>query len=125
MGSVIDYVDCPNCGNEAADDYYYKTGEEYINCCYCGYHKSISIKDRTKRISELTDDDYLVVEINNPLGSYRIKYKAAIGYEVGSIRNDEHLKFIKDTINEYLDSIEEASYNKLEDGEIKTVNLLS
>ena len=34
MGSVIDYIECPNCKGEdaAVSDYYYKTGEEYIFC---------------------------------------------------------------------------------------------
>lgn len=36
MGSVIDYQECPNCKMEAAMDFYYKTGEEYMNCPHCG-----------------------------------------------------------------------------------------
>ena len=48
MGSVLDYIECPNCGQEAFSDFYYKTGEEYVNCGNCGYHYSATIKDRTK-----------------------------------------------------------------------------
>jgi uncharacterized Zn finger protein len=36
MGSVLDYIECPNCKLEAMDDFYYKTGEEYVNCGNCG-----------------------------------------------------------------------------------------
>ena len=44
MGSVIDYIECPNCKAEAYSDFYYKTGEEYINCNNCGYHYSATYK---------------------------------------------------------------------------------
>ena len=72
MGSVLDYIECPHCGYEAYDDFYYKTGEEYINCQNCGYHRSATIINREKKLNELTDDDWKVVEINNPYGAYRI-----------------------------------------------------
>jgi len=46
MGSIIEYIECPNCEHEAFSDFYYKTGEEYVNCNNCGYHYSATIKDR-------------------------------------------------------------------------------
>ena len=64
MGSVIDYIDCPNCGNEAFSDFYYKTGEEYVNCNSCGYHYSATIINRDKPLNELTDDDKDVIEFH-------------------------------------------------------------
>ena len=56
MGSVIDYIECPNCKCEAYDDFYYKTGEQYINCNNCGYHYSATIINRDKNLNELTDE---------------------------------------------------------------------
>jgi len=53
MGSVIDYIECPNCEQEAYSDFYYKTGEEYVNCMNCGYHHSATIKNRDKKLNEL------------------------------------------------------------------------
>ena len=56
MGSVIDYIECPRCGQpNCFNDYYYKTGEEFTNCPDCGYYVSIVIKDssKEKKISEL------------------------------------------------------------------------
>ena len=46
MGSVIDYGwKCPVCGkNAVVSDYYYKTGEDYQTCRYCGYYHAIHIK---------------------------------------------------------------------------------
>lgn len=124
MGSVLDIMDCPNCSNEAHSDYYYKTGEEYTLCQNCGYHKSITIKDRTKRLSEITEADIEVVEILNPVGAFRIKWKGSIAWEVGSIVDIEHLKHIENVIEEHKADIEEASYNKVEDGQIKTIHFL-
>ena len=73
MGSVIDYIECPHCGQDAYSDFYYKTGEEYVNCMNCGYQYSATIKDRTKRLDELDEDDFEIKELKNPYGAYKIK----------------------------------------------------
>lgn len=46
MGSVQDFGEmCPVCGKNAfASDYYYKTGEDYSTCLYCGYSHKLHIK---------------------------------------------------------------------------------
>ena len=54
MGSVLDFIECPNCKHEASDDFYYKTGEEYIFCQNCGYHRSATIINRDKALNELS-----------------------------------------------------------------------
>ncbi|MBQ7898409.1 MAG: hypothetical protein IJ307_00985 [Bacteroidales bacterium] len=36
MGSVIDYVRCPQCGGTYFRDYKYRTSEEYCSCVRCG-----------------------------------------------------------------------------------------
>ncbi len=36
MGSLQDYVPCPQCGHTMNRDYYYRTGEEYQFCQFCG-----------------------------------------------------------------------------------------
>ncbi len=90
MGSVIDHIDCPNCGNEAYSDFYYKTGEEYVNCQHCGYHYSAEIINRDKLLTELTDDDWKISEIKEPYGAYRIKCYDTValpGSSTGSIRH--------------------------------------
>lgn len=43
MGSVMDYVACPQCGGTMFTDYYYKSGEEYWMCKRCGKHGKIEI----------------------------------------------------------------------------------
>ena len=95
MGSVIDYIDCPNCSHEAFSDFYYKTGEEYINCQNCGYHYSVTIKDREKLLNELTEDDFEVKELKNPYGSFRITTYEGAGHICGSLESKTQLDVLK------------------------------
>ena len=95
MGSVIDYIECPNCEQEAFSDFYYKTGEEYVNCSNCGYHYSATIKNRDKKLTELTDEDWEIVELKNPFGSYRVKFYNTPGYAGGSLESEEQLNDLK------------------------------
>jgi ribosomal protein S27E len=37
MGSITIQLKCPQCNNNTFCDYYYKSGEEYLTCPYCGY----------------------------------------------------------------------------------------
>jgi uncharacterized Zn finger protein len=69
MGSVSDNIECWNCKNEAHVEYYYKTGEEYINCPHCGYYYSATIISRDKRLDQLTEDDWEIEECKEPYGS--------------------------------------------------------
>lgn len=87
MRSVINYIECPNCKHEAFEDFYYKTGEEYIFCDNCGYYRSATIINRDKKLSELTDDDWKLVEIKNPYGAYRLKFYK--GSECGILITEE------------------------------------
>ena len=91
MGSVIDYIECPNCKHEASDDFYYKTGEEYINCGNCGYHRSATIVSRDKKLSELTEDDWKVEELKNPYGAYRLKVYHSVATQCGSLETESEL----------------------------------
>lgn len=95
MGSVIDYIDCPNCSHEAFSDFYYKTGEEYINCQNCGYHCSVTIKDREKLLNKLTEDDFEVKELKNPYGSFRITTYEGAGHICGSLESKTQLDVLK------------------------------
>lgn len=117
MGSVIDYINCPNCGREAYDDFYYKTGEEYINCMNCGYHKSATVINRDKALNELTEQDWEVVEINNPFAAYRLKMVGDIGTQGGSVETEEAFESLKEVVAK-MEGVEYFSISKLVDGEI-------
>jgi Zn ribbon nucleic-acid-binding protein len=125
MGSIIDYIHCPNCGEQCYDEYYYKTGEQYTNCNHCGYHKSVTIKDRSKKMSELTEDDYEMVELSNPFGAYRIMEKGSFAFLCGSLVDEDELKEFIKKVNENKSNIESASYSRLVDNKILSIDLIT
>ncbi len=119
MGSVIDYIECPNCKTEAYSDFYYKTGEEYINCGNCGYHYSATIVNRDKNLSELTEQDWKISELKNPYGAYKLKVYQSPMVQCGSLENEEQYNDFK-TANEADVEIEFCSISRLVDGKIVT-----
>ena len=127
MGSVIDYIECPNCKQEACSDFYYKTGEEYVNCTNCGYHYSASYKrnDEGQFMTKDGTDDFsfsnLILEVNelkNPYGSFKIKYYNSKGFYCGSLVNEEDYIELKNT-TELDDTIESILISRLINDEIK------
>jgi hypothetical protein len=119
MGSVLDYIECLNCKSEASSDFYYRTGEEYINCGNCGYHFSATIVNRDKKLSELTEQDWKVEELKNPYGAYRLKSYHSIATQCGSLENEEQYNELKKTIEVNVD-VEFCSVSRLIDGKIVT-----
>lgn len=123
MGSVIDYIECPNCKEEAFSDYYYKTGEEYINCNNCGYHYSTTILNRDKKLSELTEEDWKVEELKNPYGAYRIKYYDSVATQCGSLTDESDYGELRQHLSNN-ESVEFASVSRFLDGQITTEVLI-
>jgi Zn ribbon nucleic-acid-binding protein len=130
MGSVIDYIDCPNCKQEAFSDYYYRTGEQYVNCAYCGYHYSVSIKrDENGNMIKLDESKELAVDnvvreefiIDKPYGSFRIKNQGSVGEHSGSLKDkEEYDRFVSDIVSltNQENTIESCVVSRLVDGSI-------
>jgi len=123
MGSVLDYIECPNCKHEASDDFYYKTGEEYVNCGNCGYHFSATIVNRDKKLSELTEEDWKIEELKNPYGAYRLKVYHSVATQCGSLENEEQYNEFKLQLEGDVE-IESCSVSRFVDGEIKVEMLI-
>jgi Zn ribbon nucleic-acid-binding protein len=117
MGSVLNYIECPNCKHEASDDFYYKTGEEYINCNNCGYHYSAIIINRDKKLSELTESDWKIEELKNPYGAYRLKVYHSIATQCGSFATKYEYDYFISEISKDVE-IEFCSISRLIDGKI-------
>ena len=109
MGSVIDYIQCPNCGQEAFSDFYYKTGEEYTNCEHCGYHYSAQIKDAAIeagiKLNELRDEDWEIYEVKNPHGAYRVRMQGDIAYQGGHFLEEKDVAEFRETIARHNDIV--------------------
>jgi Zn ribbon nucleic-acid-binding protein len=132
MGSVIDYIECPNCKHEAFSDFYYKTGEEYVNCNNCGFHYSATYKRNDEGKFETIDgtDDYrfdnlIMVEnkLENPFGAYRIKVYHSIATQCGVLENEDQYNQLKQSLEEDVE-IEFCSVSRFVDGEIKVEVLI-
>ena len=132
MGSVIDYLECPHCGTEAYSDFYYKTGEEYINCQNCGYHYSATYKrnDEGEYITQDGTENYtfdnLIMETNelkNPYGAYRLKHYDSVAYLCGSLESEENFVNILANVREQ-DNVELFTVSRFVDGEIKVIHII-
>jgi Zn ribbon nucleic-acid-binding protein len=99
MGSVIDYIECPNCKDEETHiEYWYKTGEEYAFCDKCGYSRKAFIKNRDKKLTELTEEDWDVSEIKNPYGVFKASSKDNPGILLGTLETEKDLEELKSKI---------------------------
>jgi hypothetical protein len=98
MGSVVDFIECPNCKTEEsyAVDYYYKTGEEYGLCGECGYHESHHYKRDSEGKLLMVDPEKgyafenLIAEsivIDKPYAAYYVE--GEIGGQLGSLEKEE------------------------------------
>jgi Zn ribbon nucleic-acid-binding protein len=125
MGSVIDYIECPNCSYEAFCDFYYKTGEEYVNCNNCGYHYSATIKNRDKKLTELSEGDWQIIRIEKPYGAYRYKIENELGSICGTLENkDDADKFRIEMDKNTHGVIEYAAISRLVEGNIEIETLI-
>ena len=118
MGSIIDYIECPNCKHEAYLDFYYKTGEEYTFCQNCGYTKEVTIKNREKTLDILTDEDWDVKENKTPIGAYTVKEYGRVGSMCGSFATTLDMERMKNDVLENTDSIESFVISRFIDGKI-------
>jgi Zn ribbon nucleic-acid-binding protein len=132
MGSVLDFIECPNCKNEATSDFYYKTGEEYIFCSNCGYHYSASYKrnETGELVTKDGTNDHsfanLIMEVNessSPYASFRVSIRGNIGYTCGSLSSEQEYNELKANILNDAE-VNHASVSRFIDGEIKVETLV-
>jgi transcription elongation factor Elf1 len=129
MGSVIDYIECPRCEQEAFSDYYYKTGEEYINCNSCGYHYSFVIKRDEEgnmiKIDESKDFaiDNVVREekiFKEPYCAYSIEFDSGVR-SCGRLESEkDYNEFVSDIVSLYNQehNMQEVIVSRFADGKI-------
>ena len=125
MGSVIDYIECSNCKKEAVLDYYYRIEESYIHCPSCGYYRAEIIKNKDKKLSELTNEDWETNEIKNPYGSYRFKVAGDIGTCCGTLQDSKDADDFRVSMKlEYQGHLEFAEISRLVDGKIEIEKII-
>lgn len=125
MGSVIDYIECSNCKKEAVFDYYYKTGEGYIHCPSCGYYRAEVIKNKDKKLTELTKEDWETKEIKNPYGSYKFKVAGDTVTCCGTLENSKDADDFRVSMKlEYQGHIEFAQISRFINGKLEIEKII-
>lgn len=129
MGSVIDYMDCPNCHSEETfmTDFYYKTGEEFALCTECGCTHSHFIKRDNDGVPVLQNPDkpnsfdnivYETSEAHSPFGAYSLRYKNMKAGQIGTLLNMNEYNTFKSYCSFNKDTIEKAIVSRLIKGTI-------
>jgi Zn ribbon nucleic-acid-binding protein len=132
MGSVIDFIECPRCKSEDCfDDYYYKTGEEYISCPDCGYNRSSFIKrDDEGNMFKIDEDKDFAIDnvvreetlLEEPFGAYLIRYEDGSGSGGATPTEDDYNTFVSDIVsltNQPDHKMKRVIVSRFVDGEIK------
>jgi len=135
MGSVQSKIGCPRCKSEECfEDFYYKTGEEYVSCPDCGFHRSFFFKRDTqgnlikKDPTRGYEFDNLIGEekhLPEPYGSYHIEAKKG-GGQFGTLETEaDYKKFVLDiaALRDKPNTIKEVIISRFVDGEIKKEKL--
>jgi Zn ribbon nucleic-acid-binding protein len=115
MGSVIDYIECPYCGQEAHTEYWYKSGEEIINCQHCGYTRKFLI---TNWDEQGTDGWLPKTQIEEVVGcgTYQVKQKGHMHYECGAFTDLQASEEFARIVEQRKDELEYAEYTTFVDG---------
>ena len=124
-------ITCPTCGQTAWEDFYYKSGEVYRGCEYCGYlethelDRGLMKKEKINLISELQERHWkhkkieksvVVRQINKSGGGALSHWDASPEDAIGSIMQQR-----KDLLkNKQLESI---TLNWFEDGKFYVFDL--
>lgn len=128
MGSVIDYISCPDCGTEAYNEFNYKTGEEYISCNACGYFRRFYITNLEEQgkpqLEGLPWLPEFKIEETHGCGAYKLKPKGFIGYECGSFTQPESEWEFISLVEARKDEIEHAEYTTFVDGVLNKIVLI-
>ena len=89
MGSITNYLACPQCGGILAETLYYKCGEEYSHCERCGRVETVTIKKDSEGCGIKDDDGKWVYEhhLHPGLGMIRIAFKNGV-FQLNAIRQE-------------------------------------
>jgi hypothetical protein len=118
MGSVTDYIDCPRCGNEAHNEYYYSTGEEHIICLHCGYSRHFHLE------GDAINPQNFKIEEFEPHGTYMIRHKGTLNHECGAFTNADSVNEFLKVYSERKGDLVSAVYTTFKDGVLERIVLM-
>ena len=128
MGSVIDYTQCPNCKTEDAyTEFWYKSGEEMINCTKCGYYRSsFIVRDEEGKAIKIDKDkdfsfdniEWKDIHIEKPYCSFHVEHKTGIG-QIATLESKKELDKILADNDWKKQKVRKVTYSRLFRGKIK------
>lgn len=112
MGSVVEEIECHNCGLPAVSDFRYKTGEETQYCKHCGYTYSgywrrddegnLILKDPNEKAEpkNLYFDERIV---DKPFGAYEVKAESGMS-QIGTLEDQDHYEQFNKDIRQLIET---------------------
>lgn len=79
MGSISDFIKCPQCGGVVHNEYYYKTGEETEFCFRCGRWAETLFPSNKEEKAMLPPGERLLTRSRRGLGRCSISGKNGVG----------------------------------------------
>jgi hypothetical protein len=120
MSGVIEYIECPHCGNEAWIDM--DRWSEHMFCAHCGYTKQTFVSN----LDEVAEGKLPQVEtflVDKPYGAYHVAYEDGTA-DAGSLHDASSAAGLLPEINKYREEIVEAYMTRFVDGEIIKTTLV-
>lgn len=124
---TADDIACPICGQPAINQFFFETGEEYIDCHSCGYTRKFYITNLEQKEAQSEYDwipEYKIDE-QQGYGAYAVRYFGSSNLECGGFATPESEQYFIDTVEANKSNISYARYTKLVDGKIEQVILIN
>lgn len=133
MGSVAEYIPCPNCQSDNEEgkcynDFNYRTGEEHTFCTQCGsVWQNLLVRDADGNIATDIDGKPRYEEwheINDRIAS--IKYSGSLGHHMRGLNDNSYNEFLssfKKELEDNPDNIIEATLTFKQDNKWVTQDL--
>lgn len=120
MSGVLEYLDCPHCGNEAWIDIDRWT--EHMFCKHCGYTRQtfVSNLDDVAKGALPQIETFLV---DKPYGAYYVAYQDGTA-DAGTLHDASSATALLPEIDKYHEEITEAYITRYVDGEIQRIDLI-
>ena len=120
MSGILEYLDCPHCGNEAWIDMDRWT--EHMFCSHCGYTKQTFVTN----LDEVAEGKMPQIEtflVDKPYGAYFVRYQDDTA-DAGALHDASSATALLPEIDKYREEITEAYITRYVDGTIVKTDLL-
>lgn len=120
MSGVIEYLNCPNCGNEAWIDA--GRWSDHMFCKHCGYTRETFVTN----LDEVAEGKMPQVEVHcvdKPYGAYYVTYQDGTA-DAGTLHDVGSAAALLPEIDRYRDEVTEAYISRFVDGEIQRTDIV-